>query len=61
MLVTLGAQRVKGFRVPEAPPRPKLNQVTPPPSPGLKCDYSDERYQAVPSCGVVYYAVQGEF
>ena len=25
----------------------------------LKCDYSNESYLAVLSCGVVYYAVQG--
>ena len=25
----------------------------------LKCDHSNERYSAVLSCGVVYYAVQG--
>ena len=25
----------------------------------LKCDHSNESYRAVPSCGAVYYAVQG--
>ena len=25
----------------------------------LKCDYSNESYRAVLSCGAVYYAVQG--
>ena len=25
----------------------------------LQCDHSNERYQAVPSFGTVYYAVQG--
>ena len=25
----------------------------------LKCDHSKESYLAVPSCGAVYYAVQG--
>jgi len=25
----------------------------------LKCDHSNESYQAVLSCGAVYYAVQG--
>ena len=24
----------------------------------LMCDHSNENYQAVPSCGAVYYAVQ---
>jgi len=27
----------------------------------LKCDYSNESYWAVLSCGAVYYAVQGGF
>ena len=25
----------------------------------LKCDHSKESYRAIPSCGAVYYAVQG--
>ena len=25
----------------------------------LVCDHSNESYRAVPSCGTVYYAVQG--
>ena len=27
----------------------------------LKCDHSNQSYQAVLSCGAVYYAVQGSF
>ena len=27
----------------------------------LKCDHSNESYQAVLSCGAVYYAAQGHF